>query len=212
MIPPDPIRIRFVSAPIRASIISGAVHASVSIAWCSDIQNRIYRSSSTRRANPIEFCKASAGVIPAATGDWSSTDSRNPFFSSLISIRWPTPAQRTNHQISPASRLCHCSFTHDSLPLLLFLPLPVLFHPIHRKSSFRPEQLALLRAAERRNPLLHPHRLPVQNSPLLCLLFPKPSALSPVFLSSPQTANPRANQGQSRGVVVSFICYNRFRE
>src|SRR6266851_6193627 len=129
MIPPDPIRIRFVSAPIRASIISGAVHASVSIAWCSDIQNRVYPSSSTRRANPIEFCKASAGVLPAATGDWSSTDNRNPFFSSLISIRWPPPAQRTNHQISPRVSSLSLLITHDSLLLLLFLPLPVLFHP-----------------------------------------------------------------------------------
>src|SRR5216683_3673611 len=193
MIPPDPIRIRFVSAPIRASIISGAVHASVSIAWCSDIQNRVYPSSSTRRANPIEFCKASAGVLPAATGDWSSTDNRNPLFSSLISIRWPPPAQRTNHQISPASRLCHCSLLMTRYSCSCSCPCLFSFTQTHRKSSFRPEQLALLRAAERRNPLLHPHRLPVQNSPLLCLLFPKPSALSPVFLSSPQTANPRAN-------------------
>ena len=45
MMPPDPMRIRFVSTPIRASITSGAVQANVSIAWCSDIQNRVFRSA-----------------------------------------------------------------------------------------------------------------------------------------------------------------------
>ncbi len=54
MIPPDPIRIRFVSAPIRASSTSGAVHASRSIAWCSLIQKRVYPSLSTVRASSID--------------------------------------------------------------------------------------------------------------------------------------------------------------
>ncbi len=68
MIPPDPIRIRCVSAPILASMISGAVHASVSIAWCSLIQKRVYPNPSTCRARSIDLCNASAGVLPADTG------------------------------------------------------------------------------------------------------------------------------------------------
>ena len=35
--------------------LSGAVEASVSIAWCSDIQKRVYPRRSTSRASSIEF-------------------------------------------------------------------------------------------------------------------------------------------------------------
>jgi hypothetical protein len=70
-------------------MISGAVQARVSIAWCSDIQKRLYLNASTSFASSIELWRACAGVLPSGTGDWSSTDNRSPFTNlpSLILFR-----------------------------------------------------------------------------------------------------------------------------
>jgi hypothetical protein len=76
MMPPEPSRMRLVSAPMRASMISGAVQASSSMAWCSDIQKRRKPRDSTCWASAMEFLSACAGVEPEGTGDWSRTERR----------------------------------------------------------------------------------------------------------------------------------------
>ncbi len=73
MIPPEPTRIRFVTAATDAITTSGDELARPPALWCSASQYRASPRASAWRARSTLFCRAPAAVVPDGTGERSST-------------------------------------------------------------------------------------------------------------------------------------------